>query len=76
MKYTVKKGDTLSKIARTHNTTVSELAKLNNIQNVNLVRVGQVLTLPVKEEDFKKQFEKCLSDVENLESYKKLISMM
>lgn len=43
--YTVKKGDTLSKIAAANGTTVSELAKLNNITNVNLIYVGQVLKL-------------------------------
>lgn len=43
--YTVKKGDTLSAIAKKYNTTVSELAKLNNIKNVNIINVGQVLKL-------------------------------
>ena len=43
--YTVKKGDTLSKIAAANGTTVSALASLNNIKNVNLIYVGQVLKL-------------------------------
>lgn len=43
--YTVKKGDTLSKIAKANGTTVDALAKLNNIKNVNLIYVGQVLKL-------------------------------
>ena len=43
--YTVKRGDTLSAIARKHNTTVAALAKLNNIKNVNVINVGQVLKL-------------------------------
>lgn len=50
--YTVKAGDTLYKIAKAHNTTVSELAKLNNIQNTNLIVVGQKLVIsgdPVSE---------------------------
>ena len=38
--YIVKRGDTLSGIARRYNTTVSNLAKLNNIKNVNLIYVG------------------------------------
>ena len=77
-KYIVKKGDTLSAIARAHNTTVSKLAKLNAITNVDLIRVGQLLTLPeTKNYDaIGKQFEKCLADVENLASYKKLVSML
>ena len=43
--YTVKKGDTLSRIAKTYNTTVNELVKLNNIKNANFIVVGQVLKL-------------------------------
>lgn len=44
--YTVKSGDTLSGIAQKYNTTVNELARLNNISNVNLIYAGQVLKLP------------------------------
>lgn len=43
--YTVVRGDTLSGIAKRFNTTVSYLAKINNIQNVNLIYVGQVLKI-------------------------------
>ena len=38
-------GDTLSEIAQRYGTTVSYLAKLNNIRNVNLIYVGQVLKI-------------------------------
>lgn len=41
--YTVVSGDTLSAIANKFDTTVADLARLNNIQNVNLINVGQVL---------------------------------
>ena len=41
--YTVKAGDTLSKIAKKYNTTVKQLASWNNIKNVNLIHVGQKL---------------------------------
>ncbi|SFC73710.1 Peptidoglycan/xylan/chitin deacetylase, PgdA/CDA1 family, partial [Alkalibacterium subtropicum] len=44
--YTVKAGDTLSAIAARYNTTVSRIAAANDITNVNLIRVGQVLTIP------------------------------
>ena len=43
--YTVKAGDTLSKIANTYGTTVHALVEINAIQNKNLIRVGQVLML-------------------------------
>ena len=41
--YVVKKGDTLTKIAKKYKTTVKQLAKWNNIKNVNIIRVGQKL---------------------------------
>ncbi|EMI10349.1 hypothetical protein F510_1656 [Anoxybacillus gonensis] len=43
--YTVQKGDTLSKIATKHNTTVDALQKLNNIANPNLIRIGSILVI-------------------------------
>ena len=45
--YTVKKGDTLSEIAKKHSTTIHALMSINkNISNANVIRVGQVLNLP------------------------------
>ena len=46
VKYTVKSGDTLYKIATMYNTTVAKIAAANNITNVNSIYVGQVLTIP------------------------------
>jgi LysM repeat protein len=43
--YTVRRGDTLSSIARRHGTTVTHLASLNGIANPSLIHVGQVLRL-------------------------------
>lgn len=43
--YTVKKGDTLTKIARAHGTTVDTLKKLNGIRDVNKISVGQKVRL-------------------------------
>lgn len=48
MDYTIKRGDTLSKIAMQNGTTVAELAKLNNIKNIDLIPIGKKLTLPTK----------------------------
>nr|WP_083878815.1 LysM domain-containing protein [Acetivibrio cellulolyticus] len=44
--YVVKSGDTLSKIAKQYDTTVAELAEFNNIQNVNIISVGQIIKIP------------------------------
>ena len=43
--YKVKRGDTLSEIALEHNTTVSHLVLINDIQNPNLIFVGEILTI-------------------------------
>ena len=39
--YTVKKGDTLSAIAKKYGTTWQKLASLNGMKNANLIKVGQ-----------------------------------
>jgi lipoprotein NlpD len=43
--YVVKRGDTLYQIALDHGLDYRELAAWNNIENVNVIRVGQVLLL-------------------------------
>jgi lipoprotein NlpD len=43
--YTIKRGDTLYQIALDHGLDYRELAAWNNIENVNVIRVGQVLVL-------------------------------
>ena len=46
--YVVKPGDSLSKIGRNLGVNWKEIATLNNIKNVNLIRVGQKLKIPGK----------------------------
>lgn len=41
--YVVKRGDTLSKVARQHNQSLSSLMRMNNISNPNRITVGQRL---------------------------------
>lgn len=41
--YTIKKGDTLSEIAKTYSTTVAKLQDWNNIKNPNLIYYGEVI---------------------------------
>lgn len=43
--YTIKKGDTLSKIAQKNHTTVSKLCKLNNIKSTSIIREGRKLRI-------------------------------
>lgn len=45
--HSVVAGETLWNIARRYNTTVDELVRVNNIENRDLIKVGQVLNLPV-----------------------------
>lgn len=44
--YVVKKGDTLSGIASKYGTTYQKLAEYNNIENPNLIYVGQKIVIP------------------------------
>ena len=53
--YIVKKGDTLTRIALWYNTTVEELVRLNNIQNPNLIYVGQRLLILVSDDPDKQK---------------------
>lgn len=39
--YVVKKGDTLTKIAEKHKTTVEKLVKINNLKDKNNINIGQ-----------------------------------
>lgn len=45
LQLTVKKGDSLDKIAKAHHTTVDELIKINQLPS-SFLRVGQVLKVP------------------------------
>lgn len=44
--YEVKKGDTLSKIARAYDTTYKVLAEINGIESPYIIRPGQILKVP------------------------------
>lgn len=88
--YTVKRGDTLSDIARKHGTTVSALQKANAhlIKNINLLEIGWKLNIPASDQqpttasppkDYEaivKQLEKVLDDIEKLSSFIVLERMM
>jgi LysM repeat protein len=44
--YTVAGGDTLTSIAKRYNITLRQLIEANNIENPNLIRIGQKLIIP------------------------------
>jgi membrane-bound lytic murein transglycosylase D len=46
--YVVKQGDTLGSIAARFGTTVPKISTLNNLPNVNTLRIGQKLRIPPK----------------------------
>ncbi len=46
--YQIRRGDTLSRIAGSHGTTIWTLARVNNIGNVNLIFVGRELCIPYR----------------------------
>lgn len=46
-KYTVKKGDTLSKIAGKYGVKVDAIVQANKIKDKNLIHIGSVLIIPV-----------------------------
>lgn len=47
-KHTVKRGDTLSIIARKYGVTVDAIVKANKIKNKNVIHTGDVLVIPAK----------------------------
>lgn len=46
--HTVRRGETLSGIARRYGTTVSQIARLNRLRRVHFIRQGQKLKIPGK----------------------------
>lgn len=48
--YTIKRGDTLSSIAREHGTTAGNLKELNHLKKPDLLYVGKKLIVPAKKQ--------------------------
>ena len=79
----VKKGDTLIKIAKKYGTSVSALVSYNGIKNPRLIIDGQVIQIPTEEPTGSYQndpllslVEKVVEDVENLPSFKELMTKL
>lgn len=45
--YTIKRGDTLSKIAIRYGSTINQLAGINGIRNPNLIYAGEKIRIPI-----------------------------
>lgn len=75
--YKVKSGDNLSTIAKANNTSVSEIVKLNEIKNKNVINIGQELKLPEPKytviDDIKIKPKK-YKDVDDIEKRRKEIN--
>ena len=78
MTHTVKKGENLTSIAKKYGVTVEALVASNGIKDKNLIRVGQVLTIPSKAPtvDAIKIINDCVKDIQALPSFKKFVEMM
>jgi len=55
LNYTVKEGDTVTKIAADNNTTAEEVVRKNNLRDSNYVQVGQVLKFVAEEDSYEAQ---------------------
>lgn len=53
-RYTVKPGDTLSKISKLYGSSVGEIVAVNGIENPNRISVGQILVIPNHSNGFMK----------------------
>lgn len=51
--YKIKYGDTLSRLASKYQSSVSEIAKVNNISNPNLIYAGQIIRIPTCKMDLR-----------------------
>lgn len=77
MTHIVKAGDTLIGLAKKYGVTVEAIMQANpSIKNPNLIYDGQVLVIPVKDITLKEALANCLSDIEKLDSYKKVVQML
>lgn len=81
MVYIVRKGDTLTAIARSYNTTVDAIASANGMRNPHFIQVGQVLQIPVKAEkptnnQLYNAIATCLDAIESLPEFKQLEELL
>lgn len=74
--HTVKKGETLSRIAKKYGASVSTLVSYNRIPDPNRINVGQVIKIPEPDTEIIELIHKVIEDVDNLESFKELMNRL
>lgn len=79
MIHKVKRGDTLSAIAKKYGVTVDAIMRENSaiIKNANVINVGWEIKIPAPTgESFQQVINTVLKDIESLPSFKKLMEML
>lgn len=84
MTHTVVYGDTLTKLSIKYGVSVADLVDVNGIKNKDVIHVGDVLRIPVKNKpsntpDYAalgQQVERVLDDIEALPSFRALEKML
>lgn len=76
MTHKVKKGETLSKIARYYDVTVEAIVASNGIKDPNLIKVGQLLQIPVNNNQVYNALISYLGAIENLPEFKTLMELV
>ncbi|MCO4844785.1 MAG: C40 family peptidase [Sulfurovum sp.] len=69
-KHVIKRGDTLSAIARKHHTTIAKVRKANGLKKNETIKIGQVLKVPQNKKTVK------LAKVQKKASNKKLVTSL
>lgn len=77
-KYTVKVGDTLTRIAHRHGVTIDDIVKVNAIKNPNKIKVGQVIAIPAvgSAPDLGETIANCVDAIEKLPEFQALEKMI
>lgn len=78
MEYRVRVGDTVTGIAKKFGVSVGALheANKNIITNIHILQVGWVLKIPPVKQELKEALNQCLSDIEKLESFQNLKTLL
>ena len=76
MTYTVKRGDTLTAIAKKYDITVEALVASNGIQDPHRIDAGQKLFIPGQDSKLRDAFRACLAMIEESNEYRTLSGLL